>query len=480
MMGNPIYASFRDLDRAMRASADGNVSENYTGNRHVYDDIAKRREYKKSVFDGKAAVTDFITGETLHADRRMAIHKYGKARANYHTGQVDHIVPLEQVHDMAKNMPFVSDEDIRAAANSEWNYRFTQSHLNQSKQSKSNFEVAAQSLWDGKYEESARLIGDGLVAHAGVGTELTLRATANAGEYAVKETYKAAHGMARSISSQTTVDVEKRLSQSVEEVKKRVGADLERAAVPLVLASVNALVSVTKNEKSLCEAGKDVAVQTGTMIAAFEMQKIGITVTEQAMKQSGVTILKQAAKANVVANAVAIGFMVKDSVVDWLDGKLDDGQFVEQVSRKGTLFVAETTGALIGQTVIPVPVVGAVIGSVVVSVACGCIFSLMDAAKNHMARDKRNLVAKIASEALAEMKHQQDLLKEYIADDAQKWERSVREGFALIATGTLTNDVAVIAGGLDCIVTNFNRHVKFKTLEEFDEFFMDENAVLEL
>ena len=198
------------------------------------------------------------------------------------------------------------------------------------------------------------------------------------------------------------------------------------------------------------------------------------------MKQSGVTILKQAAKANVVANAVAIGFMVKDSVIDWLDGKLDDGQFVERVSRTGALFVAETTGALIGQTVIPVSVVGAIIGSVVVSVACGCIFSLMDAAKNHMARDKRNLVAKIASEALAEMKHQQDLLKEYIADDAQKWERSVREGFALIATGTLTNDVAVIAGGLDCIVTNFNRHVKFKTLEEFDEFFMDENAVLEL
>ena len=100
-MGNPIYASFRDLDRAMRASADVNVSENYTGNRHIYDDIAKRREYKKSVFDGKAAVTDFITGETLHADRRMAIHKYGKDRANYHTGQVDHIVPLERVHDMA-------------------------------------------------------------------------------------------------------------------------------------------------------------------------------------------------------------------------------------------------------------------------------------------------------------------------------------------------------------------------------------------
>lgn len=480
-MGNPLYTSLRELDRAMRAPANiNNVAENYTGNRNLYDDIPKRQKYKESVFDGKAATTDHITGETLHADRQMAINKYGEARANYHTGQVDHIVPLEQVHAMAQKIPFSSDEDIRAAANSEWNYRFTQSHLNQSKQSRSNFEVAAQSLRDGKYEESAMLIGDGIVAYAGVSTELTVRAAANAGEYAVKSTYKAVHGVAQTISSQMTADVEKRLSQSVKEAKKRVGEDLEAAAIPLVTASVNALVSIAKDEKSLCEAGKDVAVQAGTMIAASELQKIGITAANKAMQQSGVTILKQAAKANVVAHAVAIGFMVKDSVIDWLDGKLDDGQFVEQVSRTGTLIAAETVGAVIGQTAVPIPVVGAVIGSVVVSVACGCIFSLMDAAKSHMAEDKRNLVSQIAAEALAEMKHQQDLLKKYIADDAQKWEKSVREGFALIAAGTLANDVAVIAGGLDCIMTNFNRHVKFKTLEEFDEFFMDEDAVLEL
>ena len=479
-MENPLYTSFRDLDRAMRESANINMLENYTDNRNIYDDIPKRQKYKESVFDGKAVTTDFITGEMLHADRRMAVNKYGKSRANYHTGQVDHIVPLEQVHSMAKKMPFSSDEDIRAAANSEWNYRFTQSHLNQSKQSKSNFEVAAQSLRDGKYEESAMLIGDGIVAYTGVGTELTVRAAANAGEYAVKSTYKAARGVAQSISSQMTADVERRLSQSVKEARKRVGEDLEAAAIPLVIAGVNALVSVTKDEKSLCEAGRDIAVQTGTVIASSELQKIGIKAANQAMKQSGVTILKQAAKANVVAHAVTIGFLLKDSVIDWLDGNLDDGQFVEQVSRTGTLFVAESVGAVIGQTMIPVPIVGAIIGSVVVSVACGCIFSLMDAAKSRMAKEKRNLVSKIAAEALAEMKHQQNLLKKYIADDAQKWEKSVREGFALIAAGTLANDVAVIAGGLDCIVTNFNRHVKFKTFEEFDEFFMDENAVLEL
>ena len=459
-MENPLYTSLRELDRAMRAPANiNNVAENYTGNRNLYDDVPKRQKYKESVFDGKAATMDHITGETLHADRQMAINKYGEARANYHTGQVDHIVPLEQVHSMAQKMPFFSDEDIRTAANSEWNYRFTQSHLNQSKQSKSNFEVAAQSLRDGKYEESAMLIGDGIVAYAGVSTELTVRAAANAGEYAVKSTYKAVHGVAQTISLQMTADVEKRLSQSVKDAKKCVGEDLEAAAIPLVIASVNALVSVAKDEKSLCEAGKDVAVQAGTMIATSELQKIGITAANNAMQQSGVTILKQAAKANVVAHVVTIGFMVKDSVVDWIDGKLDDGQFVEQVSRTGALFAAETIGAVIGQTAVPIPVVGAVIGSVVVSVACGCIFSLMDAAKSRMAEDKRNLVSQIAAEALAEMKHQQDLLKKYIADDAQKWEKSVREGFALIATGTLANDVAVIAGGLDCIMTNFNRHV---------------------
>ena len=46
-MGNPLYTSLRELDRAMRAPANiNNVAENYTGNRNLYDDIQKRQKYK--------------------------------------------------------------------------------------------------------------------------------------------------------------------------------------------------------------------------------------------------------------------------------------------------------------------------------------------------------------------------------------------------------------------------------------------------
>ena len=376
-MGNTTYKTLREVEKSMRNPSRLQVSEQYTGNRNLYDDVGKRKKYKESVFQGKDTTKDFITGETLHANRQKAVNKYGANRANYHTGQVDHIVALEQVHSMGKQLPFLDDADIRAVANSEWNYRFTQSHLNQSKQSKSNFEMAAQSLQKGKYEESARLMGDGIVAYTGVGMELGARASKNAGEYVVKNTYKTMHDTAKSLSPKLTVEAERRLMQSTREIRQNISEDLQGAAIPLTIAAVNALVDVAKDEKSLREAGQEIAVQAGTIVATTEVQRIGVNVANQALKQSGVQVLKQVANANIVAHAVTIGFMVKDSVVSWLDGNLNDEEFVQQVCRTGTLLAAETMGAMIGQAAIPIPLVGAVIGSVIASVACGSIFSLM-------------------------------------------------------------------------------------------------------
>ncbi len=462
------YKTFRELDRALFQENNMSIADNYTGNRKLYDDVYKRKKYKNAIFEGKATTKDYITGETLHINRKMADNKYGKARANYHTGQVDHIVPLEQVHSTAKKIGHLTDVDVRAVANREWNYRLTQSHLNQSKQSKSNFEVAQQLLSEGKYEESAKLIGDGVVAYSGVGAELTVRAAKNTGEAAVKNAYR------------LVSDTEKQLEKSVKELHQKYGKDLQAAAVPLVISSVNAIISVAKDKKTLREAGKDVVIQTGSAVAKTKVQEMGINAANHALKQSGIKVLEQAAKANVIAHAVTMGMMVKDSVVEWLDGKIDDAEFVKQVSRKGTLLAVETVGAVIGQTIIPIPLLGSFVGSMVASVACGCVFSLMDAAQHHLAEDKRKLAAKIAREAIEEMDYQQSVLKKYIVDDAQKWNDNVKKGFSLIATGTKDNDMVVIAGGLNCILTNFSQHVKFSSLEEFDEFFMAENAVLEL
>ena len=225
------------------------------------------------------------------------------------------------------------------------------------------------------------------------------------------------------------------------------------------------------------------------MVVNEELKKFGINTANQALKQSGIKLLQQTAKTNMVANAVAMGFMVKDSVVSWVDGKLNDEEFVEQIARKGTLLAAQSMGAVIvaeqlgkaiGTTVIPIPVVGAIIGGIAASVACECMFSLMDAAKNHIVEDKRNLVAKIASEALEEMNYQRKILQEYLEDEKLVFERNICYGFDAIIDGMYKNDANAIAGGLNVILGNFDKKVAFATEKEFDDFFMDENAVLKL
>ena len=77
--------------------------------------------------------------------------------------------------------------------------------------------------------------------------------------------------------------------------------------------------------------------------------------------------------------------MIKDTVVDWVDGKISDEQFVREVGKKGLMLAVDSVGAF----------VGAVIGSVVTMVACnGVIFAvdatlrLLDASKVNAASCK--------------------------------------------------------------------------------------------
>ena len=102
------------------------------------------------------------------------------------------------------------------------------------------------------------------------------------------------------------------------------------------------------------------------------------------------------------------------------------------------------------------------------------------AADNQAVADRRKVISKIKAEALAEMERQHGVMKKYLADEKFQWDKNVQEGFELISKDTYSNNVEVIAQGLDKILKNFGGQVAFASYREFDSFFMDEHSVLKL
>lgn len=323
-------------------------------------------------------------------------------------------------------------------------------------------------------------------------------------ETAYKVTYELAEV---ALPSKISRELSRELKFSADRIKASNRDNLEAAAVEIISSSTKTIFDFATGEKNFDETSRAIAAQTKVVVKNVVIEQgkqVAINEGQRIVRQVGGTtaknlLLKAGINSNVAGKVLAFGAMIKDNVVDWVDGKISDEQFVREVGKKGLTLAVESVGAFIGadigvtygaavgQTLIPIPVVGAIIGSTVTAVACSAVVAtvdatlrLWDAAKVNPAAHRRKVVAKIKTDALAEMNRQRNVMQKYFADEKLTWDANVKAGFELIASGTYSNDVEVIAQGLDKILNNFGSRVAFSSYEEFDDFFMDDNAVFKL
>jgi|GEM_PF-3415928 len=321
---------------------------------------------------------------------------------------------------------------------------------------------------------------------------------------ALERSYKVSYELAEvTLPPRISKELTRELKISTNRLKKANADNLNAAAVEIVSSSTKTIFDFATGEKNFDEAScaiatqtkvvvKKVVVEKGKEIAIQEAKRIGGNAAQKVLLNVGIN-------SNVAAKALVFGSMIKDNVLDLLDGKIDEEQFIKEVGKKGLTLAIETVGgfvgaeigatygAVIGQTLIPIPVVGAVIGSTVTAVACSGLIAaadatlkLWDASKVNAAADRRKIISKIKTDALAEMEHQRGVMKKYFADEKYKWDKNVQDGFELISKGTYSNDVEIIAQGLDKILLNFGSKVAFSNREDFRRDFRSRKIVVNL
>ena len=411
-----------------------------------FDIVEKQKNRKKTLSVGKKTNIDWYTGKTLHANNKAAICKYGNKAAQEHIASVDHIVSLKQFHSKVKYNPFLSDDDVKNIANSNFNYRVTNFHLNTQKGEKSNIEIALDPKTDANMAGRVKLVSDQAYAETRLGIATAAYTTKNIGL-----------GFGRGAINA-----------------------INKATIPLIVASVQSLCLVAQGEKDLKTATKDMGAMAMAIGVSGGGQHIVVTGIQGVLRNSESTMLKSIAKSNVVSNVVLVAYMLKDSTIRFINGEIDGEQLFSEVGQKGVELVAATVGAIAGEALIPIPIVGPFVGAMIVSVVCGSVYDFLQTAKFDYHNEKLTVVSAIANEALEEMGRQREILSSLIGNENSKWNTQITTGFADIFSGANANNVEKIANGLDRILSLFKTEVKFKTFKEFEDFFMDENAVLKL
>lgn len=423
------------------------VSKEY--NRIKFDDVSKRKAFKKEYFNDKKTKTDYITRELIHSDSKAAKSKYKERLYTKHSSDVDHIIPAKTAHYCLKENPFLSDNDVKKIINDKSNYRVTSSNLNRRKSDRSNVNIAFDKEMDLSLESRIKLLGDHTKAKTIMGLNTTICT-------------------AKNVTNEFTYGAK---------------VSIEDATIPIVIESINNLVLVASGEKDFKEATKDIGKLTTNIAITGGTIRVFKAGLSNMGNNLGNDILKSCS--SQLTKVIGVSLILKDSLISYINSEINGEEFFKQIGEKGVNLLASSIGAIVGQTLIPVPIVGAIIGSALISSVCSEICNVCNEIySNYKAidgyKEKIRKINSFADQAVYEIEKQRKVVSGMIDNYFDKWDKEVTKGISEIYDSIINNNIEGLSNGLNTILNNFGKEVKFSSFEEFDDFFSDENCELNL
>lgn len=430
----------------------------YTGNRKVYDDGPAKLATKKIAFGKGKPVVDPYTKQELELRIKDAKAKYG-ADWQAHVAESDHKHPLSRVVKENQDQAWVTTEDLKEIGNSQDNLEAVSRKVNNAKRDRTDEELVK----DKAYCKDKDL---------GI----------------TKEGEKKAIRTAKEAKATIQRKIDKRAIQNVAAEAHQAGmqAATYGATAAGLVSSYSNIMAVLDGSKSpedaLADVGRDVVVSAGMSYALGSVGSVAGHQVEYMLMRSQSPLLQSFNLANlpgaVVSSVIATGGTLKD----YLTGKITTEECILQLGQTGIGMTICGYTATVGQALIPIPVVGAVVGTLVGSIIAGAFGSHLLAAaaaekqaeaEYRVIRAQADMFIRKAQEERAQF---EDLVGRFLAERAQ----AISEGLETLEKGCAEGDFDTATVGMNRIAQSFRKTLPFQNQKEFEAFQMDPNLVLEL
>ena len=415
--------------------------------RQDIDDFGKRNSnkdsYKNRYFDGKRSAIDEYTGERV----------FYSSKGHYKTtANIDHVIPIDQL--TKRYGKDVSKAELKSIANSDYNLATTSEALNKAKSNMSNHEYLWKKLKNGDPEDFTTTYN---MLHKEASSETAVFARVKTSKISTK------------VKKLTKNNIDFNPSKSV---GKAVNAGTASALIALTISSCNNLAQIAAGEKSIGEAVKDIAFDSGSSFVS----SAGVSL----MQDGVVNICKEYASKDIakfVAQDLPIAeittvVMVGRSVLRCLNGEITEEECATEIILNGAGYFAFKIGMLCGGPA------GAVVASLIVSQISATVLKYQQEKK--IAAKRMAQFNRIVSDALIALEKQKNILADFREKEREKLAKAFNTGFEYIQLSILQNNVDGITDGLNCILSVFNEKCAFQSLDEFNDFFDNEEAVLVL
>ncbi|WP_294461384.1 hypothetical protein [uncultured Ruminobacter sp.] len=273
------------------------------------------------------------------------------------------------------------------------------------------------------------------------------------------------------------------LSTAADVVKLSNRAGLEQAKNAAVIGGSVAVI------KNICEYyrgnidGKDavcdIAKTTGKAAAGGYAVGFFGSALKGTMQNSGKDVLRNLSKTNLPAAMVNMTLEAGKSLHAYLNGTIDGAECLEQMGQSGFSMVVASMSATVGQVVIPIPIVGAVIGSALgyaLSSACyGCLVSSLKDAK--LSKENRIRIERECQEHIKFIRQCREELEKYFDDRLNFYKQAFYEGFTEISRACDTGDYDGFIGACNKLNSKMGgKNIQFSNTREFDELMNSDEA----
>ena len=418
--------------------------------RRLLDDGVAKKNIKQDAFNSNIEVQDPYTGKKLTLTKAEARQQYGK-NWQEHLAEADHRISLEQRYEQTKDNPWLANEDIKASSNSLENLDVVSRKVNNSKRSRSVNDYADD-------EEYLKKTG------------------VKISDQAKSKLKEGAQNAQKAIDRKDTVAVVKNIAGTFHESGK--AAAFNGGATCLAMSSIMNITAVINGEKSLDDALADTVVDTGKTAAMSYVTGGGLTTLSHTFSKSSSSFVSALAKSNIPGNVITAVMLTGKTITKYINGEISTQQCLLELGEKGLSFATMPYSMAVGQTIIPIPIVGAAVGALVGSMLTSSLFSglmerLQEKELEH--QERLRIIAECERVMQAERKFR-DELEGYINAYFKEYRSCFDDALAMIDKSFQSGDADGIIAGANQITRKLGGKVHYDNMQEFEEFLLSDTV----
>lgn len=431
--------------------------------KQFYDDGSAHKKAIDNAFAGEKTVRDPYSGSELVKKQRDAKMQFAEDWQS-HVAEADHIDPLNQIENRTKKNPFLTTDDVREIGNSDDNFQVLSRKLNQGSKDIGKGGSTQQEWAD----DATRMDGLADIIESGESIGEVRKRIRDTGKAAEKRNDRRA--------------IKKSVKNAVGTAHEAGKAGAQNAAVTtLTMSGIMNVVSVINGEKSGEDAIVDTIKDGGKAALTGYVMGGGMTVVSQTLSYSSSGFVQALAKNNVPGKVITAVIVTGDTLKKWGEGEITTQECLIQLGDKGLNMMTMGYSMAVGQTLIPIPIVGGAVGALVGSMLTSNLYNnlINELQTKQLEHEERlriiaecNVVAEQAREFRSE-------LESYLDSYFQEYRTCFDSALSSMSLAYEMGDADGVIASANDITRKLGGEVKFETVSEFRIFLdSDEDDIL--